>query len=65
MIFPEYKGFSKVFIEVPFHDVYFYLLVTAASLLLILYSYLVTLSLLEALIPVIASISLILVVTYT
>ena len=42
VIFSEYKGFSSKFL---FHDVYFYLLDTVASLILILYSYLVTLSL--------------------
>ena len=65
MIFPDYKGFSKVFIEVPFHDVYFYLLVTAASLLLILNSYSIMLSLRDTLIPDFVSISLILVASYT
>ena len=42
VIFSGYKGFSSKF---PFFDVYFYLLNTAASLILILYSYSVTLSL--------------------
>ena len=42
VIFSGHKGFSS---KIPFFDVYFYLLNTAASLILILYSYSVTLSL--------------------
>ena len=42
VVFAEYKGLSSKF---HFYDVYFYLLNTAASLILILYSYSVTLSL--------------------